>query len=183
MDIKKFLKQPEVQELLDQENLDEIYFQYAKLGGDVSELTKFFISSGINFLDYVTFVPPYAYWNTNIESIKIPNNVKAIYKDAFSECTSLRVCNIEDGLEIIEEFAFDGCENLSHIELPNTLNIIGHYAFRDCKSLFRVHLPESLKAIALNAFYGCSNMIAVVKEGSYAHRHCLYEEIEFEIED
>ena len=50
MNLKRFLCNNEIQQLLEDNNLDDVYWEYANLGGDVSELTKFFIRNNIDLL-------------------------------------------------------------------------------------------------------------------------------------
>ena len=181
MNLERFLRNPQIQELLEENNLDDVYWEYNNLGGDVSELTRFFIKNNIDLLKYLTFIPVSTYWNTNVENIEIPSNIKAIHKDAFAECDSLKEIIIYDGLTAIEEFAFDGCENLISIRLPETLESIGRYAFRDNYNLTRVCIPSKVSFIGEYAFKDCHELIIQCEKGSYAQRYADENNIDYEL--
>lgn len=181
MSLERFLRNPQIQELLEENNLDSVYWEYDNLGGDVSELTKFFIRNNIDLLNYLTFIPESAYYNTNVENIEIPSNIKAIHINAFAECDSLKEVIIYDGLTAIEEFAFYDCENLISIRLPETLQSIGRFAFQDNYNLTRVHIPSKVSFISEYAFKGCNELIIQCEKGSYAQRYADENKIEYEL--
>ena len=181
MNLKRFLCNNEIQQLLEDNNLDDVYWEYANLGGDVSELTMFFIRNNIDLLNYLTFIPELAYWNTAVENIEIPSNIKSIHKYAFGECDSLKEVITYDGLTAIEEFAFFGCENLISIKLPETLESIGKHAFRDNYNLTRVYIPSKVSFIGAYAFKDCDELIIQCEKGSYAQRYADENNIEYEL--
>lgn len=103
--IKELLRKPEIQKLLAEEKLDEIYSQCQWPG----KLTDFFLSNGIDPLKYVTVIINNMYRMSKVESVIIPKTITAI-----------------------EELAFQGCENLKYIEIPETINEIHYNAFNGC---------------------------------------------------
>ena len=68
---------------------------------------------------------------SEISSVKIPNSVKIIGKQAFYNCESLTKLIFEEGsqLETIGESAFCYCENLNIVKIPNSVITIGKQAF------------------------------------------------------
>lgn len=73
----------------------------------------------------------------NLVEIYIPDNVTAIGKSAFLNCTSLRTVHINDtsNLTKIGETAFSGCSLLTGLIIPAKVTAIGASAFYDCQSL------------------------------------------------
>ena len=125
-----------------------------------------------------------------VETVIIPNTVKALGKDVFSGCKKLKKVVLSDAvltipnygehdgfffncpsleevvlprhLEKIGRRAFHSCPAITNIALPNTLKIIGSQAFANCTSLSNIVLPESLEEIADRAFSGCDSFTELV---------------------
>lgn len=110
MDIKGFLQKQEIQNLLTEENLEEIYRKI--YFSDRRYLTEFFIINNINPLGYMTIVFSYMYERTDIKTITIPKNITRINSSAFEECKSLTSITIPDTVRYIGEDAFYGCDKL-----------------------------------------------------------------------
>lgn len=147
MDVKEFLQRDEIQKLLAQEDLKEVYWQYEKdlyTKSDVSHLTEFFLSIGINPLDYMTEVLPRMFVMTDITSIEIPSHITEI-----------------------GDYAFSLCENLTNIYLPDTINRIGNKAFAFCHRLANIQIPEKVTKILPNTFDSCFNLSTITVVGQY----------------
>ena len=101
-----------------------------------------------------------AFAKTKVRSIKIPNSVKIIRKQAFFECVNLENISISrfSNLEVIEESACYGCEILRAISLPNTLTDIGKRAFMHCYTLSTIDIPRNIKSIGDDAFNLCGEI-------------------------
>ena len=82
----------------------------------------------------------YAFQDTNIVSITLPNTLKKIGNNAFENCTSLK-----------------------NIIIPNSVTEIGDWAFKGCASLSDITIPSSVKK-AYCIFYKCSNLGIVTLE-------------------
>ncbi len=69
-----------------------------------------------------------------ITSIYIPNSVKQINEDAFSELVNLRKITFAKNIYIykIPKLAFISCKSLKYIDLPESVHYIDAYAFADC---------------------------------------------------
>ena len=72
--------------------------------------------------------------NKEIVSVKLPDTVKEIRKNAFRYCTSLAEINLE-GLDSIDTYSFYGCKSLTKIEIPKGLKKIGRGAFYNCQGI------------------------------------------------
>lgn len=93
-----------------------------------------------------------AFWGAQIRSLLIPESIKKIGTQAFSQST-LNWVVFGDGVQCIPEHAFAQCTKLEHVHLPLTLITIGSGAFRQCSSLQFIQLPHRLFTIEDEAFY------------------------------
>lgn len=64
-----------------------------------------------------------------LKTVNIESSVRIIEQNAFSGCEELSTVNIKDGVKVIESEAFAGCPKLKSISLPNTVNRVGAYSF------------------------------------------------------
>ena len=75
------------------------------------------------------------FYDSNIESIIIPDSVESIKYWAFFNCKSLKSIIIPNSVKSIEYDAFEWCESLKSIEIPDSVKRIGYYTFRNCENL------------------------------------------------
>lgn len=123
---------------------------YKKYNNDVNE-----ILSNVDIIKYKT-IPNRLM--RKITSIIIPNNVKSIDDDAFSDCVSLKEIHIPDSIISIGDRAFEKCISLKEITIPNSVTNIGDGAFYDCKDLKEVNIHNNVKSIGDWAFAYCSSL-------------------------
>lgn len=93
----------------------------------------------------VTSLGHWAFWDSEITSISIPNTVKHIENDAFQGCNKLTTLTIPDGVEFLGDLS---CDKLETLNLPNSLEHCGHIYSSSMKTLL---LPDNLKY-----FGGCT---------------------------
>lgn len=116
-------------ELIDNNNWDK-FFKHAPHGtGTV------LYEAGINFLKDIRYVPGSAFYESNIQTIDIPNNIRIIGNHAFQDCSSLTSITIPDSVTMIGPYAFCGCSSLKSIVILNNVMIIYDKAFSDCGEL------------------------------------------------
>ena len=75
------------------------------------------------------------FYDSNIESITIPNSIRSIEYLAFYNCQSLKSIVIPDSVKSIGNEAFWNCQSLKSIEIPDSVKSIGYEAFEWCESL------------------------------------------------
>lgn len=128
-------------------------------------------------------IPSYAFnerWA--IDKVVLPPTLKKIGTYAFQE-TSLTSVNIPDNVETIEEYAFSRAKQLQEVHLPDSLTSLGRYAFSSCRSLRTVKIPTKLKEIPWYTFDGCKSLQSVELHdsitgfGDYSFRNCDLREI------
>ena len=96
-----------------------------------------------------------------LTKITIPDSIKIIGEQAFSECAQLSTVVFLEGskLSSIGKKAFYDCDLLWNISLPNRLTLISESAFENCVSLMDLDIPDSVMIIGEKAFYNCSDLV------------------------
>ena len=102
-----------------------------------------------------------AFMDAGIESIVIPDSLKAMGEYAFCDCTSLKSVEFGDGLEAINNGTFHSAGLEGELVLPLTVKTIGGSAFNNCQGITAVVFPAEGGTIRSYAFYGCDNLASV----------------------
>lgn len=110
-------------------------------------------------------------WNvftdcTNLAQINIPNGVIGIGSESFYGCKSLTSITIPDGVHEIPLAAFERCTSLKSVKILGALDLIGANAFDSCRSLTSITIPGDLDRIGEEAFRNCKNLKTVKLLGS-----------------
>lgn len=109
-----------------------------------------------NNVDYpVTEIMAQALGGTQIVSVKMGKNVRAIGQGAFAQCTSLNDLILNTGLETIGDQAFQNCILISQLNLPESVKSIGNYAFMSTSVSGTFTLPAGLEHFGTAPFRGC----------------------------
>lgn len=112
-----------------------------------------------------------------LSSIALPDSVTEIEKYAFFE-TGLRNIQLPEKLTLIGAYAFCNCKNLEQVQLPSQLNKLGTDAFRNCTSLDKIDIPAGLKQIESATFCNTGLTSVTLHEGltkieDWAFHACL----------
>ena len=115
----------------------------------------------------------YAFWNSAVEQVRLPESVKVIRKYAFCGCRELKEIELPDSVTSIGANAFFGTalqrvclppnlqelqegafsfSQLQEISIPKSVTKIEERTFFYCTQLKRVQLPEGLVSIGYEAF-------------------------------
>ena len=103
-------------------------------------------------------IPPYAFEESKLMHIVLPDKLKGIREKAFFNCKYLvGSLVIPEGVESISEKAFFGCSGFDGtLTLPSTLKWIGPSAFDACSHFTgSLSLPDALEHIYDMAFCNC----------------------------
>lgn len=142
----------------------------------------------------ITEISSFAFIDTNITSVILPNSVKKIGMYAFCGCVQLKQISISRMVTSVEEYAFAKCSSLTEITWPGNVTKlprsvfdhchslktviieegvteIGESAFSFCKSLKDMYLPYSLIEIGKYFFLGASEPTLHVYSDSYAEKY------------
>lgn len=159
--IGQFLKQDNIQLLLEQNDLNEVYWEFSKRvsrQAEVAELTNFLLKIDINPLEHMSFVIPWMFAGLEIRNIEIPKNINEI-----------------------STYAFGFCDNLQEVIVPNSVHVIGTRAFQNCSSLTYVTLPNDLKGMQIDIFKNSPNVIIKCGEGTLGQLYAKDNKIPYEI--
>lgn len=99
----------------------------------------------------VTAIRDRAFANITFKSIKLPDSIKYIGKEAFRE-SDIKELILPKNLEVIDNRAFQYANNLEGtLEIPDGVKYIGQYAFQS-NYLTSIVFPESIEIIEEGAF-------------------------------
>lgn len=180
--LQNFLKNPQIQELLEHDNLDKIYIELLKENISPAKFTKFLLDKAqIQPLDYMQSVAFFMYYGLGITEIDIPHNIKSIGNSAFSYCDRLTSVTIGNNVTSIDNSAFLNCNSLTSVNIPNSVTSIGYAAFCGCSSLKSITIGSGVTSIGYKAFYGCSKLVMKCYKNSVAHKYAVDNNIKYEL--
>ena len=85
--------------------------------------------TSVSMPECITSIGTVAFYGCkNLESVTLPESLTTLGNKAFSFCSSLESVTIPEGVMTIGEYAFFGC-NLKELTLPSTVTMIGSRAF------------------------------------------------------
>ena len=121
--------------------------------------------SSIVLPDSVTEIEKYAFFETGLRNIQLPEKLTLIGAYAFCNCKNLNQVQLPPQLKELGEGAFFNCENLAQIQLPAQLNKLGTDAFRNCTSLDKIDIPAGLTQIEPDTFCNTGLTSVTLHEG------------------
>lgn len=121
--------------------------------------------SSIVLPDSVTEIEKYAFFETGLRNIQLPEKLTLIGAYAFCNCKNLKQVQLPSQLKELGNGAFSSCENLAQIQLPAQLNKLGTDAFRNCTSLDKIDIPAGLTQIGPDTFCNTGLTSVTLHEG------------------
>lgn len=141
-----------------------------------------YICNGAEMLDTVEFptikatkngftIGKYAFADTSLSSIEIPENVTELGESAFMGCSILKNIILPESLKIISEFCFSGCELLTELKLGTNVTTVGRNMIEKCSKIKELTIPASVTAIRTDAvcngcLYGSSVKKVIFEDGT-----------------
>ena len=127
---------------------------------DCTELKEVVLSKGL------TFIPYYAFQNTAIENITVPEGVVSLDEGVFFECSKLKSAILPESLDVIDGGVFSRCSMLQEVKMPTQMKSIGGEAFWGCSSLLEFVIPEGVSSIQEKTFHNCSSLTSLTLPSS-----------------
>lgn len=128
------------------------------------QILLYFFHNGEDYLDIpygVEEIGDYAFSESVIRDVVIPNSVTEIGNSSFANCPNLEIINIQQSVKKINSCAFADCNNLSYVVLPEGLQTIESQTFMNCNNLSFIYLPDSVEKIGSGAFMG-TNLKSII---------------------
>ena len=151
-----------------------IFAEFKLITGEGDDMVAQILTSSL-----VT-IGEYAFTNTAIITITIPDGIDTITAHAFENCANLESVYFGENsaITVIGESAFAGCSALSvmgtaaderstadefvGISIPAGVTVISNNAFEFCWSIGTIQFAESVAVIGENAFASCYGLIELV---------------------
>lgn len=115
----------------------------------------------------VSQIREYAFYERDrITSVTIPQGVKEIHHDAFSNCISLKTVKMADSVAVLHDSVFSGCTALEKIELSSGIESLSRGMFSNCVSLKEIDISEGIQGIEERAFENCSSLRTITLPAS-----------------
>ena len=131
----------------------------------VHVLTDSLYKINVDPLKKLSYVPIYFAWGLPIESINLPDNIKAIDSVAFADCTHLQNIKWSSNLKRINSEAFKRCVSLDEVILPESLEILSDGVFLGA-GLSKLTLGPNITDIGIDLFRGCENLKEITYRGT-----------------
>ncbi len=114
----------------------------------------------VDIPDSVTTIEKWAFEESGLTSIVIPDSVVEVGAEAFICCTDLTKATLPGNLKSLEANVFYGCTSLASVTLPEQLKIIEMGVFRET-GLRKIVIPDSVTYIGESAFSGCTELRSI----------------------
>lgn len=99
--------------------------------------------------------------DNSVKELTLPTrfngNTYSIYKYAFCQSMITSIV-IPNGITTIGQYAFHNASKLKSVTLPNTLTVLESYMFYDCKALETVVIQEGVTTLRRWSFKGCNSL-------------------------
>lgn len=131
---------------------------------------------GKNGIAPVIGIHDYAFYQSDIVAIIIPNTINYIGESAFKECDKLVAVILDDGLVNIGNNAFRDCSVLQSVAIPTTVTTIGERAFQDA-GIKTLNILTNSADMGAWVFYSCNDLVNVtIAEGTTQIYHGQFEQ-------
>lgn len=135
-----------------------------KIPDGVVEVASFCNDMNVEEVVYsesVKRIGDYAFANTSLKTVTIPDSITIIGKNAFDTCLELEKITFGGNLEVIGDYAFTGCQKLTEINIPENVKKIGQHAFSRCDELKELTLNSAKTEIGENICSDCKDTLKI----------------------
>ncbi len=113
-----------------------------------------------------------------LRQVVLPESLESIGMSAFEYCRSLEKIVIPAGVTTIRTGAFQGCASLSDVTIPEGVTAIEEYAFANCQQLDSVKIPDSVHEFGKWKLFP-QDTVWIVYPGSDAEAYCRSNHLEY----
>lgn len=117
----------------------------------------------VNLPQNLTTINQYAFSQTRLQTITIPDKVTNIGYSAFLNCSALERIELPNSVTSLGSECFENCSSLKEVVLSNQLTTIPRYCFDDC-DIREIKIPASVRTIDYCAFYSNRNLKSITFE-------------------
>ncbi|MDA7624723.1 leucine-rich repeat domain-containing protein [bacterium] len=152
---------------------DGVLFNFSK-----TDLIQFPSRKNGNYMipSGVIRIGEWAFSESTLEVISIPNSVYHIGRRAFAYCRNLKSISISNNLTGIQSGTFYGCSSLKSISIPASVSFIDDRSFSNCNSFTSIVIPNGVVSIGKKAFWNCINLknislpnsLLIIKDNPFA---------------
>lgn len=103
----------------------------------------------------LTRIYSYAFNESGLIDLEIPQNVTTIDQYAFTYCRNLLTLNLLCRINTLNQYTFSYNSSLTAVSIPNSVTKIDTSAFITPSSLRTIEIPSSVTSIGTYAFYNC----------------------------
>lgn len=100
----------------------------------------------------------YAFAETAVKSVVLPNGVSTLGNYAFNKCVSLATVSLGNSLTAIGDYAFSDCSSLTEAVLGTGITTLGSSLFRNDAKLKKVVVNGKIASVSTYTFNGCSSL-------------------------
>jgi len=122
--------------------------------------TEYEIPSGVKTIGL------YAFSDSVLKQVTIPDTVETLEEGAFYYCTKLESIAIPPRVTSLRASVFGGCSSITSVVIPESVTSIETYAFSSCSSLKNVSIPDTVTFIESYAFAYSSSITSVFYQGN-----------------
>lgn len=114
----------------------------------------------IDIPEGVTYIGQYAFWDIDaLTSVSLPSTIEALSGYTFNDCGNLKRVSGGANVKQVNYWCFSGCQSLT--DVPDMkLITVGDYAFNGCKQFKAIDLTEAT-TIGNSAFSDCDSLKSV----------------------
>ena len=98
------------------------------------------------------------YKHDEIQSVSLPNTIKSIGFEAFSDCSALKKIILPVTVTSMGQYAFQNCTSLQEAYVNSAIETLPTSTFSNCISLTKVNINFYTKKIGNRAFDGCTSL-------------------------
>ncbi|MBQ4570371.1 MAG: leucine-rich repeat protein [Bacilli bacterium] len=161
----------------DSSNLNTILHSYPNGNSETNYFIKPYVNKINNYAFYknkkiesiiipdnVNLIGEYAFYDTNLQTIKLKGEVKTIEQYTFANNNFLKAVDVGMYVETIKHHAFYNCPSLEKVDLSPSLKRVGQYSF-SCTGLEYIIFGENVSIVESYALENCPNLLSVRLDG------------------